>query len=37
LRLQRADADKPVELRLFLRSGDHSLSETWSYLLPPES
>ena len=37
LRLQRADADKPLELRLFLRSGDHTLSETWSYLLPPES
>jgi glucans biosynthesis protein len=37
LRLQRVDADKPVELRMFLRSGDRTLSETWSYLLPPES
>ncbi len=37
LRLQRIDADKPVELRMFLRSGDRTLSETWSYLLPPES
>lgn len=37
LHLQRTAADKPVELRMFLRSGDRTLSETWSYLLPPES
>ena len=37
LRLQRIEADKPVELRMFLKSGDRTLSETWSYLLPPES
>lgn len=37
LRLQRNDAAKPVELRMFLRSGAHTLSETWSYLLPPDS
>ncbi len=37
LRVQRVDAGKPVELRMFLRSGDRTLSETWSYLLAPES
>jgi glucans biosynthesis protein len=37
LRLQRADAAKPVELRIFLRTGERTLSETWSYLLPPDS
>lgn len=34
LRLRRVDADKPVELRATLRSGK-SVSETWSYALPP--
>jgi glucans biosynthesis protein len=37
LRLQRVNADKPIELRMFLRTGGRTLSETWSYLLPPES
>lgn len=37
LRVQRVAADKPVELRMVLKSGDRTLSETWSYLLPPES
>ncbi len=35
LRLRRADANKPVELRAFLRSGGETLSETWTYALPP--
>jgi glucans biosynthesis protein len=34
--LKRLDAAKPVELRAFLRNGTHTLSETWSYSLPPE-
>lgn len=34
LRLRRQDEAKPVELRGFLRSGEHAISETWSYLLP---
>jgi glucans biosynthesis protein len=36
LRLRRADDKKPVELRGFLRNGTETVSETWSYLLPPE-
>jgi glucans biosynthesis protein len=36
LRLNRVDDKKPVELRGFLRNGTESVSETWSYLLPPE-
>ncbi|HXL76489.1 MAG TPA: glucan biosynthesis protein, partial [Burkholderiales bacterium] len=35
LRVRRLDEGKPVELRGFLRSGNQTLSETWSYLLPP--
>lgn len=37
LRLSRIDPAKPVELRLYLKSADRALSETWSYLLPPET
>lgn len=36
LRLRRVDDAKPVELRAFLRSGNTTLSETWSYILPPK-
>ncbi|MDA8107528.1 MAG: glucan biosynthesis protein G [Betaproteobacteria bacterium] len=35
LRVRRIDKDKPVELRAALRQGDRTLSETWSYILPP--
>lgn len=35
LRLRRIDPNKPIELRGFLRSGNNTLSETWSYILPP--
>jgi len=34
LRLRRTDETKPVELRASLRSGN-TVSETWSYALPP--
>lgn len=27
--------DKPLELRAFLKNGNHAVSETWSFLLPP--
>ena len=27
---------KPVELRAYLRGGNNTVSETWSYILPPE-
>lgn len=36
LRVRAIDAKKPVELRAFLRSGSDTLSETWTYALPPE-
>ena len=36
LRVRRADEQKPVELRAFLRSGIDTISETWSYILPPD-
>jgi len=36
LRVRRLDKDKPVELRAALRQGNHALSETWSYILPPD-
>ncbi len=35
LRLHRLDDNKPVEMRAYLRSEDATLSETWSYILPP--
>ncbi|KIF83191.1 glucan biosynthesis protein G [Noviherbaspirillum autotrophicum] len=35
-RLARSDDKKPVELRGYLRSANTTLSETWSYILPPE-
>jgi periplasmic glucans biosynthesis protein len=36
LRVRTRDATRPLELRAFLQSGSHTLSETWSYLLPPQ-
>ncbi|CAG2136328.1 glucan biosynthesis protein G [Cupriavidus plantarum] len=33
--LRRKDENKPVELRGYLRNGNTTLSETWSYILPP--
>lgn len=36
LRVKRRDAAKPVELRAYLRGGGNAVSETWSYILPPE-
>ena len=36
LRVRRVDNDKPVELRSFLRDGNNTVSETWSYILPPD-
>jgi len=35
LRVRRVDANKPVELRAFLRSSGDTLSETWAYALLP--
>ncbi|GMV56241.1 MAG: hypothetical protein AMXMBFR6_20460 [Betaproteobacteria bacterium] len=36
IRVKRKDKDKPIELRSYLRSGNSAISETWSYILPPE-
>ena len=36
LRVFRSDANKPVELRVYLGSRTSALSETWSYILPPD-
>jgi len=35
LRFKRLDEKKPVEMRAFLRHENVTLSETWSYVLPP--
>ena len=35
LRLRRIDDGKPIEMRAYLRADGSTLSETWSYLLPP--
>jgi glucans biosynthesis protein len=36
VRIRRKDDAKPVELRAFVRDQTNALSETWSYLLPPD-
>ncbi len=36
LRVQRDDPAKPTELRAFLQSGPHALTETWAALVPAE-
>jgi glucans biosynthesis protein len=36
VRFRRIDAAKPVELRANLTNADGVLSETWSYVLPPD-
>jgi len=33
---KRTDKDKPMELRAHLRRGNEVLSETWSYIVPPQ-
>jgi glucans biosynthesis protein len=36
VRVRRIDASKPVELRAHLHNGNEVLTETWSYILPPD-
>lgn len=36
IRFRRTDEKKPVELRAYLHTNNTTLSETWSYILPPE-
>ena len=37
VRVKREDAAKPIELRGQVREGGRTLTETWSYIVPPES
>lgn len=34
-RFRRKDNDKPIEMRAYLKRGSDQVSETWSYLYPP--
>jgi glucans biosynthesis protein len=36
LAVRRIDNGKPAELRAYLRNGNESVSETWSYILPTD-
>jgi len=36
VRVRRVDGNKPVELWAHLNRGKEVLTETWSYILPPE-
>jgi glucans biosynthesis protein len=36
VRIRRNDNREPVELRAYLRDGANTLTETWSYILPPD-
>jgi glucans biosynthesis protein len=37
VRVKRADANKPIELRAVIKQAQNTLTETWSYIVPPES
>jgi glucans biosynthesis protein len=37
VRIKRNDAAKPVELRAYLKHQQAILTETWSYIVPPEA
>ena len=37
VRIKRSDAAKPVELRAYLKQQQSILTETWSYIVPPEA
>ena len=37
VRVKRADATKPIELRAQIKQAGRTLTETWSYIVPPES
>jgi glucans biosynthesis protein len=36
IRVKRIDDKKPIEMRGYLQTNNTTLSETWSYILPPE-
>ncbi|HEX4511362.1 MAG TPA: glucan biosynthesis protein, partial [Burkholderiaceae bacterium] len=37
VRVKREDAAKPIEMRAQIRDAGRVLTETWSYIVPPES
>lgn len=37
VRVKRADATKPIEMRAAIKQAQNTLTETWSYIVPPES
>jgi glucans biosynthesis protein len=37
VRVKRMDASKPIELRAVVKQAQNALTETWSYIVPPES
>jgi glucans biosynthesis protein len=37
VRVKRADASKPIELRAAIKQAQNTLTETWAYIVPPES
>ena len=36
VRIQRQQADRPIELRAFLQHDNHAVSETWTHIVLPE-
>ncbi len=36
IRIQRQQADRPIELRAFLQHDNHAVSETWTHIVLPE-
>ena len=36
VRVQRQQADRPIELRAFLQHDNHAVSETWTHIILPE-
>ena len=36
VRIQRQQADRPIELRAFLQHDNHAVSETWTHIILPE-
>ena len=37
VRVKRADAAKPIEMRAAIKLAQSTLTATWSYIVPPES
>ena len=37
VRVKRADASKPIEMRAAIKQAQNTITETWSYIVPPES